>query len=65
MLQANLAPDLIDLLGHHQQQVDPNLLILSNALQTAENVLNGDAIEDDTEEDPTIANSLDGMNESS
>lgn len=62
--QAKLAPDLVSLLGHHQQQVDPNLLILSNAYQTAENVLTGNADQEDDEDELSEENSLPGGNES-
>lgn len=39
IVQAKLAPDLVDLLEHHHQPIDPNLLMLASAFQTADTVL--------------------------
>lgn len=35
MVQAKLCPDLVDLLQHHNQPIDPNLLRLADAYKTA------------------------------
>lgn len=52
MFQAKLAPDLVDLLEHHEQPIDPNLLMLANAFQTADQVLKELESKEGDESDP-------------